>query len=112
MSGTQQQLRASFALAKASLTATLRSPTSVVFSLLFPVIFIVVFGSMVDNTVVQLKVALAPGCDTVNVIYKAITKITNITIDSTLSPSDATRALQKGRITAIINIKKDPATSP
>jgi ABC-2 type transport system permease protein len=75
-----KQLRASLALAKASLTATLRSPTSVVFSLLFPVIFIVVFGSMVDNTVVQLKITLASGCDTNNVIYKAITKITNITI--------------------------------
>src|SRR5450432_3594072 len=112
MSGTQQQLRASFALAKASLIATLRSPTSVVFSLLFPVIFIVVFGSMVDNRVVQLKIALAPGCDTGNEIYKAITTIKNITIDKGLSPSDAADALQKRRLTAIIDIKKDTANSP
>jgi ABC-2 type transport system permease protein len=112
MSHPYKQLRASLALAKASLTATLRSPTSVVFSLLFPVIFIVVFGSMVDNTIVQLKVALATGCDTGNVIYKAITKIKNITIDSSLSAADATDALKKGRLTAIVNIKKDTANLP
>ena len=111
MAGLQDQLRASFALAKASLTATLRSPTSVVFSLLFPVIFIVVFGSMVDNTVVQLKIALAPGCDTANVIYKTITSIKNITIDRSLSSLDATNALQKRRLTAIVDIKKDTVNS-
>jgi ABC-2 type transport system permease protein len=49
------QLNAAFALAKASLTAMLRSPTSVVFSLLFPIIFIVVFGSMVDNQYCAIK---------------------------------------------------------
>ncbi|HVX28399.1 MAG TPA: ABC transporter permease [Parafilimonas sp.] len=100
-------LHASLVLAKASLKATLRSPTSVVFSLLFPIIFIVVFGSMVDNTIVELKVALAKNCDTSNGIYKAITNITNITIDSSLSQQDATDALKKGRLTAILNIQKD-----
>lgn len=103
----QKQLRASLALAKASLKATLRSPTSVVFSLLFPIIFIVVFGSMVDNTIIQLKVALAKNCDTQNPIYKAITNINNITIDSSLSKQDATEDLKKGRLTAILNIQKD-----
>src|ERR1700687_4842017 len=93
-----QQLRASLALAKAGLKATLRSPTAVVFSILFPVIFIVVFGTMVDNTVVQLKIAIGPGSDTTNVIYKAITGIKNINIESSLSANDAADALQKGRL--------------
>jgi hypothetical protein len=52
--------RAILALTQASLKAILHSPISVVFSLLFPVIFIVVFGSMVDTRFVQLKIALAP----------------------------------------------------
>lgn len=112
MSGSQEQLRASFALAKASLTATLRSPTSVVFSLLFPVIFIVVFGSMVNTTAVHLKIALAAGCDTDNVIYKAITTIKNITIDESLPSLDAADALQKRRLAAIIDIKKDTSNLP
>ncbi len=112
MAGSYKQLRATFALARASLRATLRSPTSVVFSLLFPIIFIVVFGSMVDNTVVELKVALSPACDTSNVVYDAIKKISNISIDKSLSPPDAIDALKKGRLTAIIDIKKDSSNSP
>ena len=112
MSRSHPQLRASFALAKASLTATLRSPTSVVFSLLFPVIFIIVFGSMVDNTVVQLKIALAPGCDTGNAIYKAITALKNVSVDKSFSSLEVTNALQKGRITAMIDIRRDSVNSP
>ncbi len=112
MPRSYQQLSASFALAKARLTATLRSPTSVVFSLLFPIIFIVVFGSMADNTLVHLKIALAPGCDTGNVLYKAVTRINNLTIDRSLSTLEATDALQKGRLTAIVDIKKDTVSSP
>ena len=106
------QLSASFALAKAGLIATLRSPTSVVFSLLFPIIFIVVFGSMVNTTVVHLKVAFAPECDTGNIVYKSILKIENIQVDSSLSATGATDALKKGRLTAIINIKKDTTNTP
>jgi len=106
------QLNAAFSLAKASLITMLRSPTSVVFSLLFPIIFIVVFGSMVDNTVIQLKISLAPKCDTANVIYQSITKMSNITIDSNLHGADAVNALQKGRLTAIVDIKKDRVNLP
>jgi ABC-2 type transport system permease protein len=106
MPASYSQLRAAFALAKASLIATLRSPTSVVFSLLFPVIFIVVFGSMVDPTV-QLKIAIAPGSDTDNVIYRTITAISNITIDKAIPALQVTDALQKRRLTAMISIKKE-----
>ena len=38
------QFQATMAIARASLTSILRSPSAVVFSLLFPLIFIVVFG--------------------------------------------------------------------
>jgi ABC-2 type transport system permease protein len=112
MPRSYSQFRAALALAKASLVAMMRSPTSVVFSLLFPVIFIVVFGSMVDNTIVQLKIVPAPGCDTADPVYESLAKISNITIDRNLSTHDAIEALQKGRLTAIIDIKKDAASSP
>jgi ABC-2 type transport system permease protein len=105
-------LRAVLALTRASLMTMLRSPISVVFSLLFPIIFIVVFGSMIDNRIVQIKVSLTPSSDTANLIYRAITKITNISIDSRLNLTDADNALQKGRLAAIIDIKKDISPSP
>lgn len=112
MPSSYSQLRAAFALAKASLIATLRSPTSVVFSLLFPLIFIVVFGSMVDNTIVQLKIVIAPGSDTASTVYKAISSIDNITIDTVMNIRDAQDVLQKGRITAIVDIRKTASNSP
>jgi ABC-2 type transport system permease protein len=66
---------------------------------------------MVNNAVVQLKIALAPGCDTSNIIYKAITDINNITISKNLSQAEAAEALEKGRLTAIVDIKRDSANT-
>jgi ABC-2 type transport system permease protein len=61
---------------------------------------------MVDTRMVQLKIALAPGCDTANVIYRAMVNVNNITIDSKLSPADAENALQKGRLNSGPECKK------
>ena len=55
------QLGATLTLSKYSLIATLRSPTSVVFSLLFPIFFIIVFGSLVGDKSGPIKLAVAPG---------------------------------------------------
>ena len=60
---------------------------------------------------VTLKIGLEPGCDTANVIYRAIIGADNIKIDSSLQPSDAENALQKGRLAAVLNIKKDSSVS-
>src|ERR1700744_2733954 len=105
MSRSFNQARAALILAKFSLLATLRSPTSVVFSLLFPIIFIVVFGSIKNDAPPTLKVAMAPGCDTLNIIYKAIKSIPNISFQNITTAAQQADKLQKGRITAIINIK-------
>ncbi len=101
------QLRATLTLSKSSLLATLRSPTSVVFSILFPVVFILVFGSMVGDQTPSMKLALAPGCDTANLIFKALEKIPSITLQRNLSPAEQSDALQKGRLTAILRIVPD-----
>ncbi len=107
-----QQIKAALALAKASLIAIIRSPTSVVFSLLFPVIFIVVFGSMVDPATIHLKIAMKSGADTVNVIYASLKKTDAIEIDSILSPHEISDALKRGRLAAMIDIKRDSVGSP
>ncbi len=112
MTKRYSQLRAAFALAKSSLLATLRSPTSVVFSLLFPIIFIVVFGSMVDNSIVQLKLATTPHCDTNNVLYKSIRNISNITINNDMDSLAAIESIKKGRLTAMLAIDRDTLNAP
>jgi len=107
-----KQLLAVMAVAKASFKAIVQSPISIVFSVLFPVIFIVVFGSVVDTRMVSLKIALEPGCDTANMIYESIAGRENVTIDSSLRPGDVENALQKGRLAAIMDIKKDTLAFP
>ena len=101
------QLKASFAISKASLLSMFRSPTSVVFSLLFPIIFIVVFGSMVDNAAIKIKVGIAPGADTSNLVYKTIASIGIILPQTNMKPGAMQEALQKGQIAAILNIRND-----
>src|SRR5580693_9176256 len=101
------QLKAALTLSKYSLIATLRSPTSVVFSLLFPIFFIIVFGSLVGDKGGPIKVAVAVGCDTVSPMYKAIGQIPNIELEKGLTPAQIADAMKKGTITAVLNIVND-----
>ena len=112
MSHPSNQIRAMLTLSKYSLLATLRSPTSVVFSLVFPIIFIVVFGSMIGDRAPILKLAVAPGSDTSNLIFKAIGSIPSITLKRGLSTAEQSDALQKGQLTAILKIIPDGGISP
>jgi ABC-2 type transport system permease protein len=111
MQSTSNQLRAALTLSKYSLLATLRSPTSVVFSLLFPIIFIVVFGSMIGDQAPIMKLAVTPGCDTVNFVFKAIEAIPSIILKRDIPPAQQQDALQKGRITALLTITPDGGAS-
>jgi len=110
MSHPANQVKAAFAISRYSLLATLRSPTSIVFSLLFPIIFIVVFGSINVGKVPDQKLAIAPGCDTGNMVFKAIKSIPGVVFLKSLSPSAQQEALKKGQIAAALNIRADNAT--
>jgi ABC-2 type transport system permease protein len=112
MPAQYSNIRAALAIAKASLLSMFRSPTAVVFSLLFPIIFIVVFGSMVDNAAIRIKVAVAPDCDTSNIVYKSITAIRIIRLQTGMQPAATLEALKKGQITALLNIKNESVAGP
>jgi ABC-2 type transport system permease protein len=102
-----REIKAVLILSKYSLLATLRSPTSVVFSLLFPIIFIVVFGSMIGDQTPVMKLAVGPGCDTTNLLYKAIEKIPAINLKKGMSAAEQSEALRKGQLTAVLTIVSD-----
>jgi ABC-2 type transport system permease protein len=101
---TTNQFRAAFIISRYSLLAMLRSPTSIVFSLLFPVIFITVFGSIIGDQAPAMKVALAPDSDTANIVFKAIKAIPAISIQKGLSQAAQMHNLKKGDLIAILNI--------
>jgi ABC-2 type transport system permease protein len=106
------QLGATLTLSKYSLIATLRSPTSVVFSLLFPIFFIIVFGSLVGDQSGAIKVAVAPGSDTKEKVLQLFKQIPNVELETRMTPAQIADAMQKGTITAVLNIANDALLSP
>lgn len=104
MNQPYSQLRAMLAITKASLRAILRSPSAVVFSIFFPLIFILVFGFTGSGGGPVYKVVLSPGSDTANVILDSLRKSKAVKFisytDTALLQSD----LLKGRITGVLNI--------
>jgi ABC-2 type transport system permease protein len=109
---TTNQFRSAFIISRYSLLAMLRSPTSIVFSLLFPVIFITVFGSIIGDQAPVMKVALAPGSDTVNMLFPSIEAIPAISLQRGLSPAAQLQELKKGDIVAVLHITPDPGAYP
>ena len=107
MSGTPHQYNqfvAMLAIAKASLKSIFRSPSAVIFSFLFPIIFILVFGFLSSTTPV-IKVAFAEQSSTQNELYKKLLEKSNLKVKA--QPEKISRQeLEKGHITAILNIKE------
>jgi len=106
------QLRAAMAIARASLLAMLRSPTSVVFSLLFPIIFIVVFGAMVDTNAVNIKIGIASESDTANMLYRSVARLHMLKLVRYPAVKQMNEELAKGHIAAILNIQPDSTQVP
>ena len=98
------QVRAMLAISKASLQSILRNPSAVIFTLVFPLIFIVVFGFIKGNTI-KLEVGIHPQCDTASGIYTAFSETPNVTAVQKPLP-EMQDLLQKGRLDALLFIHK------
>jgi len=92
------------AVTKASLRAIFRSPSTVVFSLGFPIVFILLFGS-IGSTGFSMSVGVSPTSDTVNPVYAGLKNMKGISLlhenDSVLNAD-----LKSAAITAVIDIHK------
>lgn len=92
-----------WAIAKASLRALRRSPSAIMFSFVFPFIFILVFG-FIGGGGPTIRVAFEKGSDTNNPIYDSLVAQKNIKV-VTKPEAELNDDLEKGRITAVIAIK-------
>jgi len=72
------QIKAMLAITRASLRSILRSPSAVIFSIAFPLIFILVFGFLSSGGNFNVKVALAPNADTTNLVYTKIKSLAGL----------------------------------
>ncbi len=94
-----------FAITRASLRAILRSPSAVVFSFAFPLMFILIFGFIGGGGKTSIKVAVNKNADTLNPVYGAMKTLAGLNF-VTKSDTEITSELQKGRLTAIIDVQK------
>ena len=105
MSQKYSQFRALSAITKASLVATFKSPQSVFFSLFFPVVLIVIFGSLSRGGMTSVDVAFEQNTDTTSLAYQALATMPILHV---VDPEkrDVEDELRKGRLTAIIGVQE------
>lgn len=106
MPGKYSQLKAMLAITRAGLRSILRSPSTVMFSIGFPLVFILVFGFMGGGSNVSFKIAFDPACDTSNMVYQALRNSSAIRTSSKTGRA-LQEDLEKGRILAVLNIQKN-----
>ncbi len=107
------QLTAMWAITKASLTAIMRSPSAIVFSFVFPFIFILVFGFIGNSDGVPVyKIAIDKGSDTTNAFYDSIKTSSRIKIVSFANDTDLRTSIIKGRIAGVLKITKTNQPTP
>lgn len=104
-------LRATLALAKASFISILRSPSAVVFSLAFPLVFILVFG-FIGNGGIKVRLGVKKGCDTTNFIYRELRKVTLVKFVYGQTDQLMGINLAKGALDGVIDIQKDEKGHP
>lgn len=102
-----------WAITVASLRSIMRSPSAIVFSFVFPFIFILVFGFVGDSGSVQsLKVVLNNNADTSNELFVALKNTPGVKMITYADEKQKAEDIEKGRVAGIINIikKQDSAT--
>ena len=115
MTKKYNNITATLAIAKAAFRSIVRSPSAVVFSLAFPLIFILVFG-FIGGGGISVDVGVAPTCDTANPVYRALAKTSIIRLNKNITQDELNTELSKGNLDAAIDIRKNnnasKATTP
>ena len=97
------QLKATLAITKASLIGMMRNPSSIVFSILFPIIFIAIFG-ILGNGGSKYDVYFDKDSDRSSALYIALDEMDSFNAKEFPDNESAISELEKGKISAIIKI--------
>jgi ABC-2 type transport system permease protein len=100
------QAKALWAITKASFKAIFSNPIAIVFSVLFPIIFILIFGAFGNGGGPVYRVALLPGSDTTEGFYRGLQQIPGVRIVHYRDTITRNKDLQRGRLTALLSITK------
>lgn len=96
------QLKAVQSIIKASFRAILTNPSSIFFSLIFPIVFVLIFGAFGEGTAPTYKIALLPGSDTLNPFYQQLKKNPSVRFVSYSDSAELQDDLIKGKLTGTL----------
>lgn len=111
MSKSYSQSKALWAITKASFKAIFAQPISIVFSLLFPIIFILIFGAFGNSGVPIQKIAIRPGSDTINAVFDSLKANKFVRLSRYADTAVMRDELVKGKLTGILSIQPIPDTA-
>ena len=109
MNRSYSQFRAMMAISRASFRAIIRSPSAVIFSLGFPLVFILVFG-FIGGGGTSVSIALRNPSDSSNYVIQALKASGVVKIKDEKDSSIINNELVKGRIAAVVSL--DSSRSP
>lgn len=98
------QGKALWAITKASFKAIFSQPSSLFFSLLFPIVFILIFGAFSDKPADPFKIAIAPGSDTASVFYDSLIANPLVKVVRYADTASMYGEMRKGKLSAVLNI--------
>ncbi|ANH80144.1 ABC transporter [Niabella ginsenosidivorans] len=104
------QSRALWAITKASFKAIFSQPSSIFFSLLFPIVFILIFGAFGDRAPSPAKVAVDPSSDTTVAIFDSLKHSAFMKFVAYADTASRNADLRKGKLDAVMLIKKSADT--
>jgi len=108
MSQEYSQSKALLAITKASFIAIFSNPMSIVFSLLFPIIFILIFGAFGNNGISTQQIAIRPGSDTLNPVFDSLKSSRFVRINAYADTTEMHNDLVRGKLTGIIDMASVP----
>src|SRR5436190_22613287 len=103
MPQSYSQSKALWAITRASFKAIFAHPSAIIFSILFPIIFVLIFGAFGNGGGISYRIALSADCDTTNAFFLNLKKNPSIRIVSYTDSTTLNQDLVKGRLTAILD---------
>ncbi|WP_132055136.1 ABC transporter permease [Pseudocnuella soli] len=111
MSQQYSQWCAMLAITRASMRAIFRSPSSVGFSIFFPLVLILVFGFIGGGGGPTYRIYLSPQSDTANEVVAALRASKSIRFAKYADTAELQSDLVKGRITGIVDVQRSGDSS-
>jgi ABC-2 type transport system permease protein len=100
------QSRAMLAIIKASFQAILANPSALVFSIAFPILFVLIFGAFRQDKGIQYSIAIQEGSDTSHFFYQTLAKNPFIKIVHFSDSASLRQALLRGKLTGVLRIQQ------